>query len=121
MGGIYKSFVTPTFKKVTLPGLKGTEKQIKYANDIRDKYTDIFIRKVQLGYNPLKDNGEIDDLIQKFQSYVNHPKMINSYMWIENHCSKCGCAMAHVDAYSICTNEYCGFKKNNGFHTETHI
>ena len=68
MGGIYKSFVTPTFKKVTLPELKGTEKQIKYANDIRDKYTDIFIRKVQLGYNPLKDNGEIDDLIQKFQS-----------------------------------------------------
>lgn len=117
---VYKEFVTPTFKKVRLPILRGTEKQIKFANDIRNRYTDIFIRKVQLGYNPLKDNGEIDELIQKFQDYVNHPKMKDSFMWIENHCPKCGCALSHVEAFSICTNEYCGFKRNNGFYTATH-
>lgn len=119
MSGFYKEFVTPTFKKVTLPFLRGTEKQIKFANDIRNKYTDIFIRKVQLGYNPVRDNGEIDILIQKFQDYVNHPKMIDSFMWIENHCPRCGCALTHAEAFSICTNEYCGYKKGNGFYTNT--
>lgn len=119
MGKYYKEFVTPTFKKVTLPFLRGTEKQIAYANAIRDKYTNIFIRKVQLGYNPLKDSEEINALIEKFQAYVDHPSMIDSYMWIDNHCPKCGCYMNRVEATSICTNEYCGFQKVNSFYTQT--
>ena len=109
---IYKKFVTPTFKTVQLPCLKGTPKQIDYANAIRDKYTNIFIRKCQL-MNPITGQNDVNILTEKFQNYVMHPSMIESYNWINNHCPRCGCYLQKVEETSYCTNEMCGFKKNN--------
>lgn len=114
---IYKKFVTPTFKTIQLPMLKGTEKQIAYANAIRDKYTNIFIRKCQ-NFNPLKGTEEVDALTEKFQNYVMHPSMLESYNWIDNHCPRCGCYLQKIEETSYCTNEYCNFKKNNSTYVQ---
>ena len=113
----YKKFVTPNFKTIKLPFLRGTQKQIAYANAIRDKYTNIFIRKMQ-NINPLKGSEDMDVLADKFQAYVSHPKMLDSYAWIENHCPRCGCYMTKVGEMSYCSNDYCSFQKNNAEYTK---
>ena len=117
MNNIYKKFVTPNFKTIELPVLKGTQKQIAFANAIRDKYTNIFIRKIS-NFNPLKGTEEVDLLTEKFQKYVTHPTMLESYSWIENHCPKCGCYLKKINGTSYCTNEYCGYSKQDIFHVE---
>lgn len=112
---IYKKFTTSEFVNVTLPCLKGTQKQIAYANAIRDKYTAIFQRKLDQ-INPLKKNDRLA-FIKRFQDYVDNPVMGESYMWIENHCPRCGCFMHKIEETSYCSNDYCSYQKNNASYT----
>ena len=111
-----KCFYTPDFIKVELPALRGTEKQQKFAFDIRNKYSNILVRKLS-NLSPYQKQERID-LTNKFIAYVNHSSMINSYMWIENHCTRCGCYMNKIEDMSYCTNEYCNYQKANAFNTK---
>lgn len=111
---IQTSFLTPDFKRVDVPYLKGTEKQIKYANDIRDKYIDVFNRKL---VNTNLSIPEKSELTEKFIAYIQNDIMTESYNWIENHCPRCGCYLATVEDNRICTNDYCTFKKTSMYAT----
>lgn len=108
----YKRYITPDYEEVILPNLKGTEKQIKWASAIRDKYTDIYIRKLA-EFKP-SDKESRMALTKKFIAYIECDKMLNAYEWIENHCSNCGCYLVKDGPYSYCSNtQYCSYKKEN--------
>ena len=72
-------------------GLVGSEKQIKWANDIIANFNDEIIREKLLdkNNNSIYINGELDDEMKKFVSmsieFLNECKnIISADWWIEN-------------------------------------
>jgi hypothetical protein len=109
---IYKKVVTSDFRTISLPNLEGTPKQIQFANDIRDKYTAIFLRKIN-NMNPITGKKEKDDFELNFKAYINNPQMKRSVAWINHHCPRCGCYLKEEGPILTCSNEYCTFEKDN--------
>jgi len=106
-----KKILTQDFETILIPELSGTEKQISFGEGIRQKYIDIFNKKLN-AYNLFDTKGR-EDFTQKFRDYLNNPVTSSAKYWIDNHCPRCGCALYHEDDISYCTNDFCTFEKDN--------
>lgn len=107
----YKRILTQDFVTIKIPILSGkSEKQRVFGENIRQKYIDIFNRKLN-NYDIFDYVGR-KEFTKTFTDYLNHPQTSTSKYWIDNHCMKCGCKLKQENNQLICTNEYCGYKKD---------
>ena len=103
-------FLTFDFETFELPDLTGkSEKQRKFGENIRQKYIDIFNKKLS-NFECFQEK-EKSELKKKFIEYMNHKQTSTAVYWIDHHCPKCGCQLKVNGIMKKCINEYCGYEK----------
>lgn len=106
----YKKILTQDFITIKIPVLSGkSEKQRVLGESIRQKYIDIFNRKLNQ-YDIFDENGR-KKFTEDFSTYLNHPQTCTSIYWIDHHCMKCGCQLKKEKNILKCTNDYCGYTR----------
>ena len=107
----YKRILTQDFITIQIPVLTGkSDKQRKLGENIRQKYIDIFNKKLNQ-YDVFDDKGR-QEFTKIFTDYLNHPQTSNSVYWIEHHCMKCGCQLKQENGKLQCINEYCNYTRD---------
>ena len=109
MKSIEQTLITSDFNHVYLPYLTGSEKQIAWGRNIRALYVDILQRKLK-AILPSK-HQERQELLLKFNQYVNCQTTRAASFWIEHHCSRCGCILKTNGKMSRCSDPTCGYTK----------
>ena len=106
----YKRILTQDFVTIKIPILSGkSEKQRSFGEGIRQKYIDIFNRKLN-NFDIFDEDGR-KEFTKIFSEYLNHPQTSTSRYWIDNHCMKCGCQLKKEKNMLKCTNDFCGYSR----------
>ena len=105
----YQKILTQDFVTIKIPVLSGTEKQIKFGENIRRKYIDIFNKKLNQ-FNIFDKKGR-ETFTKTFAEFLNLEETSKYVYWINNHCAKCGSKLIQQDGKKVCSNEYCNYEK----------
>lgn len=107
----YKRILTQDFVIIKIPVLSGkSEKQKSFGESIRQKYIEIFNKKLN-NYDVLDEKGRLE-FTKIFKEYLNHPQTTKSTYWINHHCMKCGCQLIKENNKLKCSNEMCDYVKD---------